>query len=342
MVMKKKAPATRIRRKPLTPEERLDIVKMDELGLGVREIGRRVGRCHSIVSRLLRSLPYSPANAKLNRYEKARALTERAQANRTKPRRKQRLKCHELRCYVEEKIMLGWTPELIAGRVALELPGMSTNHESIYQWIAYDRQDLAKYLPCNGKKKRKKRVKKKRPKAALPKRSIEQRPSVVDERSRVGDFEGDTIVSRQSKAAILNITERSCRFLILEPLKDCTATSGAAAMKKVFDTLPQSMKHTLTLDNGSENAAHQLIDKQNGITTFYCHPYTASERGTVENRNKFLRQFWGKKTDFATLSYEEIKRVQDIHNHRPMKCLGFRTPHEVFYEAHSQLSQAQT
>jgi IS30 family transposase len=93
---------------------------------------------------------------------------------------------------------------------------------------------------------------------------------------------------------------------------------------------PEKLRRTITLDNGSENAAHSRVDSIIKTTTYFCHPYCASERGSVENANGFLRKFLPKKTDFKQVSKEDILRVQNIHNHRPMKCLGYKTPYEVF------------
>jgi len=96
--------------------------------------------------------------------------------------------------------------------------------------------------------------------------------------------------------------------------------------------IPEDKRHSITLDNGPENSCHPLVEKQLGVKIFFCHPYRASQRGSVENRNGYLRRFMPKKTDFAQIELKELEQIQHKHNNRPMKCLGFRTPHEVFHQ----------
>lgn len=336
---KSKISADRWKRKPLTIWDRQYILQMKERGLRVREISRKLGRNHSVVSRFLDSIPYSPYLASLTALEKAREMDRRSRINRSKPRKKERLKCVAIRRYVEEKLVLGWSPELIAGRLPLEHPDLSTNYESIYQWIYNERRDLIQYLHRRGKDKPRKRSGKRKQRhkqPAEPKQSIELRPEIVDTRSRIGDWEGDTLVSKQSTAALFNLVERSSRYLELEKLANCSSESGSEATIRILSNVPPELRKTITLDNGPENSAHQKVDAALGTETYFCHPYCASERGTVENRNGFIRRFLPKKTDFANISEEEIQRIQDEHNHRPMKCLKFRTPHEVFWQAFKQ------
>jgi IS30 family transposase len=333
--MKNLNEVVRRKRRPLTIWDRQYILQMKEQGFGVREISRRLGRNHSVVSRFIKSIPYSPYVASLSALEQAREMERRAKISRSSPRRKQRLKSHQIRCYVEEKLKLGWTPELIAGRLPLEHPGCSTNYESVYQWIYRERRDLLQYLVVRGKGKRRKRTAKYRSykQPAAPKQSIEERPQIVATRKRFGDWEGDTLVSKQSTVSVFNLVERTSRYLVLEKIPDCSAQSGAEAMIGVLSNVPPRLRQSITLDNGPENSAHRHVDQTLGTESYFCHPYCASERGTVENRNGFLRRYLPKKTDFATISEHTLQQIQDIHNHRPMKCLGFRTPHEVFWKA---------
>ena len=343
MVMKNLNKAVRCERKPLTIWDRQYILQMRERGLGIREIARKLNRNHSVISRFLKSIPYSPYLASLTALEKAREMEHRSKLKRSEPRAKERLKCLEIRHYVEGKLKFGWSPELIAGRLPLDRPGLSTNYESIYQWIYNERRDLIQYLPERGKEKKRKRGSKRKQRQkqpAEPKESIELRPGIVDSRERFGDWEGDTLVSRQSTDALLNLVERSSRYINLEKLSDCSAKSGSEAMIRVLSNVPPKLRHTITLDNGPENSAHQEVDEAVGTQSYFCHPYCASERGTVENRNGFIRRFLPKKTDFSTLSSEQIKQIQDIHNHRPMKCLEFKTPHEVYWAAFKQACHA--
>ena len=343
MVMKKIEKADRKVRRQLELSELQYILKMSRRGMKIREIGRRLGRQHSVISRFLKSIPYSPYLASLNPLELAFEMYSRRKANRGKSREKERLKCAEIRDYVEKKLKLGWSPELVAGRLPLEHPGLSTNYESIYQWIYKERRDLIQYLEVRGKDKQRKRSSKRKQRhkqPAEPKQSIELRPEIVDTRSRCGDWEGDTIVSRQSTDAVFNLVERSSRYFELRKLADCSAESGSEAMIQILSNVPPKLRRTVTLDNGPENSAHKKVDDVLGTETYFCHPYCSSERGTVENRNGFIRRFLPKKTNLGTVTKAELQAIQDTHNNRPMKCLNFQTPHEVFWREFKQACNA--
>ena len=339
-------------RENLTLEERQYLYKLRADGKGIREIGRRIDRPGSTISReLKRNRPGSPFFGGLSPLERAKHAHDKAKKRKRGQRQRQRLKCYEIRVYVEEKLSgekdkpeTRWTPELIAGRLQLDRPGLRISHEAVYQWIYKERRDLLKYLPVAGKEKRRKRSKQRKNRArqqpAAPKRSIETRPDKVEERQQVGHWEGDTIVSRQSKACLQNLTERTSRYLKLTKLQDCTAQSATQAAISRLSNIPPGIRETITFDNGPENSGHELLDRELGTETYFCHPYCASERGTVENRNGFVRRFFPKKTDFAKISVEQVEAIEKAHNCRPMKCLRFRTPHEVFIEAFKEACNA--
>ena len=132
---------------------------------------------------------------------------------------------------------------------------------------------------------------------------------------------------------MFNLVERASRYVILKKIPDCSAQSGFEAMSAALSVFPAEFRQSITLDNGSENTAHQRVESELGIETYFCHPYCASERGTVENRNGFIRRFLPKKTNFEFVSEQTLQQIQDIHNQRPMKCLGFKTLSEVFLTA---------
>jgi len=331
----KKENASRVKRKPLTIDDRQYILKMRKLGLGTCEIANKLSRNHSVVSRFLSNIPYSPYLSRMDSYELAYEMHQRAKQKRRTSRKKQRLKSKAIRDYVQDRIIEGWSPELIAGKLKLDHPGLKTNYESIYQWIYKERRELIKYLYYNGEKRNRKRASKRSNRSKpgyVAKTSIDQRPRSVNSRKEFGHWEGDTIVSRQSKSAIFNLVERKTRYLLLKKMPDLTADSGAMVVIGNLSMIPPKLRKTATFDNGPENSDFTRMEKELGINTYFCHPYTASERGTVENRNKFLRKYFPKKTDFEKVTDAEVQMVQDKHNHRPMKCLGFRTPHEVFSE----------
>lgn len=320
----------------LSRYERLELYWMRERGEGVRAISRRLGRAASTVSRELfrhRELRLPLCADYRVRAEQAH---ERALERRRKRRHRMRLKCGAIRRYVHEKLEAGWTPELIAGRLALEHPGLSVSHESIYQWLYREQRTLVKLLPVAGRFGRRKRSggrKYRFREPAAPKRSIEVRPPEVATRERYGDWEADTVVSSRGKACVQTLRERKSRFTLFTRLPDCTARSASQALIAQLQNVPAHLRLTLSQDNGSENAAHAEVEATLGIAVFFCHPYAAWERGSVENANRALRRFFPKGSSFEQISQQEVDVAGAMLNHRPMKCLGFRTPHEVFAAA---------
>lgn len=320
----------------ITLLERQRMIEMHRAGIGFREIGRLVGRNHSVVSRFIRSIPYSPYLSRLSSLELAREMHRRSEERRSVSRKRERLKSEFIRDYVEEKLKTEWSPELIAGCLARQYPELKTNYESIYLWVYKERRDLLQYLlRANPERKRGRASGRRRryKEPAAPKTSIELRSKEINSRSRLGDWEGDTMVSKQSTFSIFNLVERKSRYMILKRINNCSGSAGAAAMISSLRGLPKEKRHSITLDNGPENSSHDLVAKELGVDVFFCHPHCASERGTVENRNGFVRRTFPKKTDFSNVSVSQLQTLQDKHNHRPMKCLGFRTPYEVFQQA---------
>lgn len=268
----------------------------------------------------------------------ARYAYDRAQDARSRARRRERLKCKFIRDYVEEKLALGWTPELIAGRLRLEHPGYKISYEAIYEWIFKERRDLKKYLLRAGKPKRGKPGAREYPKRqpAAPKRSIEQRDAAANERSAVGHLESDQMVGSGS-ACVLNLAERSSRFIRLRKVDNLQSKTVNRVLNGLLTATPKGAKNTLTQDNGSEHARHDELERDTKILVYFCHPYCASERGTVENRNGIVRRYFPKGTNFDNVSEVELLAVQNKINSTPMKLLGFRTPEEVYQEQLRQL-----
>lgn len=322
------------KRRELTFEDRHSMLSMREQGIEIHEICKRVARHRRVVKRFFDNLPYSPYLANLSNWDLAKELTERAKLKRSKSRKRERLKNYEIRDYVQEKLILGWSPELIAGRLKRER-GLKTNYQSIYDWVYIEREDLIQYLDRGEEKKNKKRKNKKRRKKDTvdKKRRYEQLPKDFQERNVVKNWEGDTVWSMKSSDAIFNLVERSSRYALMRKIKDLTGKSGSDAMIEMLSNIPIALRNIILLDNGSENSAYHRVDSAVGTETYFCEPGSPEQRGTVENRNRFIRKYLPKGTDFSKVSEYMVQKIQDLHNHRPMKCLGFRTPHEVFYES---------
>ena len=234
---------------------------------------------------------------------------------------------------VESLLRQDWSPEQISGRLKKE-QGIRISHEWIYQHILADKRaggDLYKHLRCQ--KKRRKRYGKYDRRGQLPNcRSIEERPAGVSTRKRLGDWEVDTLIGKQQKQAILTLVERKSRFTLLGKVSRRTAQAVRQQVCKLL--LPVRDKaHTLTSDHGKEFADHELIAETLKLKFYFAHPYAAWERGTNENTNGLLRQYFPKKSDFPSISNKKMDQAMSKLNFRPRKSLRFKTPFEVFYHS---------
>jgi len=301
------------------------------VGLGakesIREIARKIGRHPSSIYReIKRNSP--PKN---NVHYRANRAQLRAEARCKESHTRIRLANAKVRPYVEQKLAESWTPELIAGRLPMENPGLLTNYESIYQWMYSERKDLIQYLPrANRKRKKRCSTKNKRCVRVQNRTMIEQRPPAVQDRTEKGHWEADTMTSRQSKAAVSGVVERKSRFLIVKKISQKTASCMDAAVVKSLKKYPEELRKTITYDNGLENARHEATNKSLHTKSYFCNPYHSWEKGSIENRFGVIRRFFPKKTDWALITQSEIDKLVNLINSRPMKCLGFKTPKEVF------------
>lgn len=232
---------------------------------------------------------------------------------------------------VEKYLRLDLSPEQVCGRLKLER-GVCVSHERIYQHVYTDKRsggDLHTHLRCQ--KKRRKRYGKYSRRGQIPGRvGIEHRPAVVDSRGRIGDWEADTIIGKGHRQAIASFTERKSMFTLLKKTHQKAAELIEDAADKLLGPVKDKV-HTITSDNGTEFARHKAIAKKLGAAFYFAHPYHAWERGTNENANGLVRQYFPKGLDFKTITDEQVNFVTDRLNNRPRKKLGFLTPKEVFY-----------
>ena len=246
-----------------------------------------------------------------------------------------------LRRYVLEKLKEEWSPNEISERIKIEYAwniAMQISHEAIYQYIyvlprGELKQTLIKALRQEHKYRRTQKVGKpeeNRGKIANM-LSIEERPAEVADRTVPGHWEGDLILGKYKRSALGTLVERTTRYTILVPLgnqKD--ALSVREAYAKAFKTVPDELRKTLTYDQGKEMSQHEQFTIDTGIQVFFAHPGSPWERGTNENTNGLIRQYFPKGTDFTQVSEEEIKKVQRKLNDRPRKVLNYYKPNEVF------------
>jgi IS30 family transposase len=235
-----------------------------EQGKSLPDIAASLDRSPSSVSREVRRNTPPVRNV---RYRGNRAQQRAAERSRRSHARGC-LANPVIRVYVECHLVNdGWTPQEIAGRLPFDKPGLSTNYESIYQWIYGERQDLITYLPRAHKKRRKRPHGKKR--GRIPNRvDITERPPQVEGRGQAGHWETDTVVSRQSGACVVVLVERKSRFYIVIRITDKSARSVRWALEKALGRLPPGLRRTLTYDNGLENALHELTNKILGTKSY--------------------------------------------------------------------------
>jgi IS30 family transposase len=160
---------------------------------------------------------------------------------------------------------------------------------------------------------------------------IDRRPKIVDRRSRIGDWESDTLEGGKGKGLLATHVERKSRYTVAVKVADKSALTVTRATVKAMRRIPAGKRKTMTMDNGKEFAGFAQVEQQLGVRTYFAHPYHSWERGTNENTNGLLRQFFPKGTDFTQIADSEVDRVERLLNNRPRKCLGYRTPAEVFW-----------
>lgn len=316
--------------KHLSVEERDKLAVLRGKGLSIRSIAESLGRSHSsLVRELKRNAP--PIHSG---YYLAHKAQKRAEERRQIAVRRKRLKTGKLRSYITRQLKRGWSPELIAGRVQHFGWTESISHEAIYQWIHEDAKQYIPYLTRAHRKRQKRGYSRKHTKNHIPSRvSIVRRPKSVQSRKSVGHWETDTIVSRRSRPVLQIVVERKARYTLLNRLPNREAASMRKTLNKSMCKLPTRLRKTITYDNGTENVEHQLVNAVLGTRSYFCTPYTSQEKGSVENRAGLVRRHFPKRTDFAKLTKLSIKAVERWLNNRPMKCLGFQTPAEVFRQS---------
>ena len=313
--------------KHLSIDERETILKMREKFNTIEEIAEKLGRSKSTVSREL------CRNVSSTGEYKAHLAQRYYQKRRENSKQPYKLQDNRLRDYVLDKLDLEWSPEQIGGRLLSDGSDMSICAGTIYRYLRDDKSDggvLYRKLR-RGLKKRRKKYGSSDKRGQIPdKRMIDDRPDYVDKRSTFGHWESDSIVGRNHKSYIATHVERKSRYLVAAKLDSKSATDYNKASISKLREIPIEMIKTMTVDNGKEFADFKAMEKELRTRVYFAHPYSSWERGTNENTNGLLRQYFPKGTDFNLISQKEIDKVVDKLNNRPRKCLGYRTPAEVF------------
>ena len=302
----------------------------------IRTIAKELNRPPSCISReITRNLPkerwlYTP-----------RLANERALFKRSCRGRKDRLKTKEIRTYVVEHLKERWSPEQISIRIPIDLK-QNISHEAIYQFIYSEihrdgygyikpkHEDLRVYLRRRRKQRLKKGVRRCQRVFKPCGISIDERPKIVDTRKRIGDWESDTVESCLHRPGVNTLLERKTGLYLITKLKNKTSEETIYAIQKRMEVFSKKTKQTMTFDNGPENRDWKLFEEKTNIKSYFAHPYHSWERGSNENANGLLRDYFPKKTDFSMIPESEILKVEHSLNSRPRKRLGGKTPLEVW------------
>ena len=306
-------------------EERYQISALCAAGFTVRAIALQLKRSASTISReLARNRVVGPYQAQTAAWMAA----ARSQISAANVRRVPL----EAWQFAQEKLAETWSPEQIAGHQRAEhLPSIS--HEAIYQRIYEDkRAGSSLHLALRIHKQRRKRRGVRERRGTIPHQvSIDERPSIVAHRKRYGDWEADLVIGARHAQALVTINERKSRYALIARVPSKQAAVVRQTLVRKLKPIA-AMEHTLTTDNGKEFAQHERIAKDLKLNYYFAHPYASWERGANENLNGLLRQFFPKHRKLEEVSDAEIALAQDRLNHRPRKCLGYKTPHQVFWK----------
>lgn len=306
----------------LTREQRYQIEALLKAGQSQTEIAALVGVHKSTISRELKR------NSGLRGYrpKQAQRLAENRRQDKAQP-----WIATETWDWVERLLREDWSPEQISGWLALT-KGWSISHEWIYLYVYEDQSqggDLCRHLRCQ--KVRRKRYGTYERRGQIKDRvSIDERPAIVETRCRIGDWEADTVIGKPGGSVLVTVAERKSRLSVIAKAKNKTAEAVTQAMLEKLQPLAGQVL-TLTYDNGKEFAYHKVIAETLDAEGFFAHPYHSWERGLNENMNGLIRQYLPKGSDFDSLDQTMLDKLMDKLNNRPRKCLGFKTPNQVFF-----------
>ncbi len=318
----------------LTLKEREEIYHMLLNGFSFREVAKVLDRNVSTISREVNN-----AQSSRTTYRVTTSNNKAIRSARNRKTAKFKISSNaQLKNFIHEKIRTYWSPQQIATVLKKKYPNcekMNVTHETIYNYLFVQtkgdlKKELLSFLRCNRKRRRPqgRKTKQRRPLEDMV--MIDARPPEIMSRAVPGHWEGDLIIGKNRQSALGTLVERKTRFAILVALKGRTAEEVRKAFAKEINKLPQHLKLSLTYDQGREMAEHKLLTRDTKMQVYFCHPASPWERGTNENTNGLVRQFFPKGTDFNTIKPKEIKRAQHLLNGRPRKTLDFETPYEVY------------
>jgi len=313
--------------------EREEISRSLVMRLSYRQIACLLGRSPSTIYREIYRRDFSRFNY--------RAVAAQRFARRIAriPRRQRKLDTNiRLQKVVIKYLHLRWSPEQIAKRLEIMYPDdmtMRISHETIYAYVyVHPRRHLKRQLLFYLRRKHKyRRIRNKARRRSYPIQdfiSIDDRPAEVNSRKVAGHWEGDLIMGPGNASALGTLVERTSRITFLVKIKGQDAVTVRKAFTYKFSRLPERLKRSLTYDQGQEMAEHKLFTQRTKIAVYFAHPHSPWERGTNENTNSLIRDFFPRGTDFSKITAQRLKKVQDLLNDRPRKALSWHTPREAF------------
>jgi transposase, IS30 family len=343
--------------KHLTKDDRIKIQTLVDANYSNNYIATVIGCNPSTISREINRSVVDSSEDEKYKYSQANnlAIKKRNEANGLRAKLTGVNQNQELLKYLEDKLKKSWSPEQIVGRIKLE--GLSfggggsdgssvkgargvnhsdvsitlKSHQTIYDYVHNNRPDLVKYLRCKKGKYRRRygtRIREKE-REAMEKKRIEQRPRIIEERTRLGDFEGDTIVGKD-KTHMLTHVDRTSGYLLANILSEATASKTQEVTIQTFSKLPKNKFQTITYDNGVQFAKHQDTEQKLGIDIYFATPYHSWERGTNENTNGLLREYYPKGSNFSSITQIDLDKTVKIINNRPRKRHNYHTPQEIW------------
>lgn len=306
----------------LTLEERDRIAQLWHQGADQREIAKALGRSPATISRELRR------NRTDSDYYAAQAQRE-AQRRRQERPLVRKMEDPEINEAVRTGLAHEWAPEQIEGRMQQQGSECRVSSQTIYTWINQDedREHWKAMLRRRGK-----RPNRRKNATTGDAARIDQRPEVIEERLRLGDFEGDTVLGPAGTGGLATLVDRKSRFTIVVKVQSKNADHVHEKIKQRLKELDDERRHSITFDNGTEFARCHRLEKHLGIELYFADPGCPYQRGTNENTNGLIRQYFPKGTDFRDISHDKVRQVEKLLNNRPRACLGFRTPAEVFFD----------
>ena len=308
----------------LTEGQRYQIEVLKQAGNIQKEIATLIGVSAGSISR------------ELKRNTGQRGYRPRQAQIKTFNRRKEATKPHkmtaEIISLIGTKIQLDWSPEQVSGWLKLK-QYTPISHERIYQHIGSDKRqgsELYKHLRQSHKKRKKQYGSKDKRGQIRNRISIDERPEMVEQKNRLGDWEIDTVIGQNHQGALVTIIDRVSKFTLIKKVDSKHAdvvTEAAITLLKPY--LDKTL--TITADNGKEFAGHETMAIELKTNVYFAHPYCSWERGLNENTNGLIRQYFTKGSSFENISSEQVNLVMDKLNHWPRKTLNYKTPHEVFF-----------